>query len=368
MQENCLAKLSHLVKSKKKLSKHLESHGGILSDVDKINRIVKEIKEASGDSKEGKALRVEDFRDAESKGRWWKLGEAYNKEGLSGSGGSHDKEKKAALGAAGSCNRSGNYDDDDRIAKLAAKMKMNTPFKKKLFRILLTSFDAVEFCNSLNSLNLATADLRTTVRIVVDVCGQEKKYNKVSASSSHLCALQILFEGTYFFRANPYIILISPAKFARRSRKKYYEDILTQLLEGNKREHKMTLNLAYKDAVKDTSDNVKRARNLGTLAAKLIGLQGIDFVYAFSDVEFDKLSQSLVVFFVYLFGTMFADLSPIEVEAFAKLLNSKDAATAMEVKRFLRTFLESWKANKKGSMWRQNFKLALKNLGVAEEA
>ena len=85
----------------------------------------------------------------------------------------------------------------------------------------------------------------------------------------------------------------------------------------------MTINLSYKDSLKSL-DTPKRARNLGILASNLVGLQGLDFVYAFSDVDFGDLTPGGIVFFVYFFGTLLQELSNSEVESLALTIAKKD--------------------------------------------
>jgi len=320
MKDSCMEKLKHLVKSKKKLSKHLESHG-IITDPDRTNRIVKEVRETCGDSKEGRALKAEDFRDVEKKGRWWKLGGVYNKDGLDG-GGDETTAADSAVSSTGMA-RGGDVqlgnEEEDRITTLAKKMKMNTAFKKKVFRTLLSSFDHLEFSANVNSMNLSHKDTREVVRVVVEVCGREKKFNT------------------------------------------FYVSILRDMLEDDRKEHKMTINLSYKDSLKNL-DTSKRARNLGILAANLVGLQGLDFVYAFADVDFRALSPEEIVFFVYFFGTAFQELSISEVESLVTIIITKDKGMASDIRKFVKESLEGWKGNLKDSMWRQSYKRVLKLL------
>ena len=210
-------------------------------------------------------------------------------------------------------------DEDDRISNLAAKMKMNTAFKKKVFRVLLTSFDHLEFGASITSMNLNHKDAREVVRVVIEVCGREKKFNR------------------------------------------FYVEILKEMLEEDRKEHKMTINLSYKDSLKNL-DTAKRARNLGVLASHLVGLQGLDFVYAFADVDFAGLTPEEIVFFVYLFGTALQELSSAEVESLASTVATKDGGMAADLRKFLKDSLGDWKANVKESMWREKYKRALKIL------
>lgn len=223
------------------------------------------------------------------------------------------------MAAADAPNAQVDGESDDRIASLAKKMKMNTAFKKKIFRTLLTSFDHLEFGASINSMNLSHKDAREVVRVVIEVCGRENKFNP------------------------------------------FYLSILQSLLQEDKKEHKLTVNLAYKDNMKGL-DTVKRARNLGVLAANLVGLQGLDFVYAFADVDFANLSQEEIVFFVYFFGTALEELSTPEVEALAGTIAKKDGGMAADLRKFIKDSLGDWKGNVKESLWREKYKRALKIL------
>lgn len=236
MKENVLTKIKYLTKYKGKLAKNIQAHP-IISDVEMRKRMLKDLEEnvkTEWKIENGLGLKVDDFIHLEKRGRWWKVGEVYNKDGLNGEKKEEAKEDKV----------------EDDLDGMARKLKMTTPLRKKILGLLLGSFDAFEFHATLNSLNLNQNDMREATRVVVDVCGQEKKFNV------------------------------------------YYLNILKRMIEEEGKESKKTICLMFKDVVKDLGRNIKRARNLGRLFGECV-VGGVDFFWVGRDVEWLKPSEEV---------------------------------------------------------------------------
>ena len=233
------------------------------------------------------------------------MGEVYNKEGLDGGGGGGEE-----LAVANKV--------ESQVDVMAKKLKMTTPFRKKILGLLLGSFDAFEFHTSLNSLNLNQNDMREATRVVIDVSGQEKKFNV------------------------------------------YYCNILKRMIEDDPKESKKTICLMFKDVVKDLGGNVRRARNLGRLLGECVAA-GVDLLWAVRDAEWLRPSEEMVVFGVYCFSVIFDVLSDLDIEAFARKA-TKDRGSSDEILSFLGKFVSGWKGNVKGSEWRRKWKMCMKVL------
>ncbi|GMI03506.1 hypothetical protein TrLO_g6359 [Triparma laevis f. longispina] len=306
MKENVLTKIKYLTKYKGKLAKNIQAHP-IISDVEMRKRMLKDLEEnvkTEWKIENGLGLKVDDFIHLEKRGRWWKVGEVYNKDGLNGEKKEEAKEDKV----------------EDGLDGMARKLKMTTPLRKKILGLLLGSFDAFEFHATLNSLNLNQNDMREATRVVVDVCGQEKKFNV------------------------------------------YYLNILKRMIEEEGKESKKTICLMFKDVVKDLGGNIKRARNLGRLFGECV-VGGVDFFWVGRDVEWLKPSEEIVVFGVYCFSVVFGVFSDIEIEGFARKAR-KDRGSSDEILGFLGKFAGGWKGNVKGSEWRRKWKTCMKLMQV----
>ena len=160
-------------------------------------------------------------------------------------------------------------------------------------------------------MNLSISDARETTRVVIDVCGQEKKYNT------------------------------------------YYAEILLKMIEDDPREVRLTTCLMFKDVTKELG-TARRAKNLGLLAGRLVCDGRVDFMYSFRDVDFLNPSEEVAIFGVYLFSVLFRDWSDTELAGFAQRL-CKDRGFVDELLAFLGKFVAGWKGNVKGSEWRRKY-------------
>ena len=112
--------------------------------------------------------------------------------------------------------------------------------------------------------------------------------------------------------------------------------------------------MMFKDVTKDLG-TARRARNLGTLAGALVCDGGVDFMYAFRDVDFLTPGEETAVFGVYLFSVLFAEWSEGELAAFVGRL-CRDRGYADEILSFLGKFVAGWKGNEEGSEFRRRYR------------
>jgi nucleolar MIF4G domain-containing protein 1 len=120
-------------------------------------------------------LKLDDILNAESKGRWWKVGASWagNQHTLNESGAEGDLTNVPKL------NVSPLSKEDATLLKLAAKSRMNTDVRRAIFCIMMGSADCEDSFEKLVRTGMLKGRTeRETVRVLMECCGNEKSYNK----------------------------------------------------------------------------------------------------------------------------------------------------------------------------------------------
>ena len=119
---------------------------------------------------------LEDFRAAETKGKWWLVGAAWSRDPLVERMEDSKRESKRQGG------------DTNALSKLAKKQGMNTDIRRSIFIVLMSSDvcptrarylqgflklgqDYVDACERLAQLKLTEIQQREVVRVLVNCCG-----------------------------------------------------------------------------------------------------------------------------------------------------------------------------------------------------
>ncbi|KAL3911225.1 MAG: hypothetical protein SGARI_001745 [Bacillariaceae sp.] len=120
-------------------------------------------------------ISLEDILNAETKGRWWKVGASWVGNQYRFSEGSDDQgndDNAASESAAGD-------GEDAHLLKLADKLRMNTDRKRAIFCIIMGGSDCEDTFEKLcRSSMLQNRSERDAVRVLLECCGHEKSYNK----------------------------------------------------------------------------------------------------------------------------------------------------------------------------------------------
>ncbi|TFK50018.1 ARM repeat-containing protein [Heliocybe sulcata] len=107
---------------------------------------------------------LKDLHAAESKGKWWLVGAAWNGNPLVDRLDNAPQEPRKER-------------SDNVLLKLARKQGMNTDIRRSIFVVLMSSEDYLDACERLAQLNLTEVQQREIVRVVLHCCGKEKAYN-----------------------------------------------------------------------------------------------------------------------------------------------------------------------------------------------
>jgi nucleolar MIF4G domain-containing protein 1 len=136
----------------------------------------------SGSRSSDSSLRIslDDIQNAETKGRWWKVGASWAGSQHSYSDGNVDeknspgnsKARRSKESSAGSA-------EEEKLLKLAAKYRMNTDIRRSIFCIIMGSADCDDsFEKLVRGGMLKNRAERETARVLMECCGNEKSYNK----------------------------------------------------------------------------------------------------------------------------------------------------------------------------------------------
>lgn len=148
----------------------------------------------SGEFQTTSAQRVtlKDILDAETKGRFWKVGAKWigNQHQYIGIG-SHEKDD---LDSYNDNEKSEENMDEEtkKLMKLAEKYRMNSDVRRLAFRIIMGSSDFEEAFERLTRSDLLkNRTERETARVLMECCGHEKAFNKYYAHlAARICEFQ----------------------------------------------------------------------------------------------------------------------------------------------------------------------------------
>ena len=224
-------------------------------------------------------VRLADFLNAEAIGRWWKAGAAWTgRRDGGGDAGVHRDRNAAAVGTDneqtdGRGSRAVS-NEHTQLLLLAKKMRMNTPVRRDVFVVMMSSSDAIDAYERLVRLDLRGKQDREIVRVLVECCAQEKAYNQ------------------------------------------FYFDLACILCEQN-RQHRASLQFAFWDIMKTlSSDNFtdRRAMNVSRLLGGLVAKFHIS-MSILKIVDMSELTQRMTLFLATFFLSLFSSQVRAELQS-----------------------------------------------------
>jgi nucleolar MIF4G domain-containing protein 1 len=298
----------------------------------KLRKVLGRIKSLAAKSNTAKtsseaSLRIslKDILDAESRGRWWKVGASWAGNQYRFSDGSKGPNNEDDVKES----NDKNSEQDEELLKLASKFRMNTDRKRGIFCIIMGGADCEDVFEKLcRSSMLQNKGERDTVRVLLECCGNEKSYNK------------------------------------------FYGHLADRICEYQP-QSKFSLQLAYWDAFKqfDTMD-ARKAANLAKLLLHLVTKHTIRLMAVLKaiDVSDGDMEETSMLF---LSSILEHYEDPSQAKAlFASTPSKKEDSTREEQDEGIRAsllvfFLETLKAspkNEKGSRFRKNYRAVIKEL------
>ena len=120
-------------------------------------------------------IKLKDILEAESKGRWWKIGASW--EGNQYKLNDADENRGGARQTDESLSAE-DKEEESRLLKLAAKYRMNTDVRRSIFCIIMGSADYEDAFEKLVKAGmLKNKTERDTARVLMECCGNEKNFN-----------------------------------------------------------------------------------------------------------------------------------------------------------------------------------------------
>jgi nucleolar MIF4G domain-containing protein 1 len=268
------------------------------ADVKKLRRWLGSMKTVLGSKSSGDScLRVtlSDLLNADTRGRWWKAGASW--------AGNQSGGETLSEGSRVQHNTVVNLreDEEQKLLKIAARMKLNTSTRKSIFLVIMSSRDVNDAFERLARMELKGKQDRDIVRVITECCGREKSYNA------------------------------------------FYSE-LANLLCSHNRQFKTTLQFSFWDTFKAFGDEEltdRRATNLARMMAHLV----CSFQLPLSVIKpidmSQQLSESATLFLATFFMAIFASDVPEDSfqSIFDRVATTKDFAAVRDaVILFLRQY------------------------------
>jgi nucleolar MIF4G domain-containing protein 1 len=281
-------------------------------------------------------ISLDDILNAETKGRWWKVGASWVGNQYRFSEGSNQEIENSPADL--SSKTPVDHGEDEQLLKIATKLRMNTDRKRAIFCIIMGGTDCEDTFEKLcRSSMLQNRSERDAVRVLMECCGHEKTYNK------------------------------------------FYGHLAERICEYQP-QSKFSLQLAYWDAFKqfDTM-GPRKAANLAKLLFHLVTThQTLKLLPVIKtiDVSDDEMDETALIFLTILFSSILEHFDdPSEAKAlFARHIphrseeglekqdDDQDEGIHAGLLVFFMETLKSSPKNKKGSKFRKNFKAVVKEL------
>jgi nucleolar MIF4G domain-containing protein 1 len=194
---------------------------------------------------------LNDLLLAENRGRWWRAGAAW----VGRDKGNDAPEEEGRKEYTSSVSR-----EQAKLLALAQKMRMNTPLRRDIFVVMMSSSDALDAFERLSRLDLKGKQDREILRVVLECCGQEKTYNE------------------------------------------FYSELASLLCEHN-RQHKTTLQFSVWDAFKTLEDEQfsnRRAINLARMLSHLVAKFRLS-LSVLKVIDMSTISDRMVLFLATFF-------------------------------------------------------------------
>jgi nucleolar MIF4G domain-containing protein 1 len=305
----------------------------------KLRKVLGRIKSTAATSNKGKtssesSLRIslQDILNAETKGRWWKVGASWVGNQYRFTDG--EDGEKAPETKDGKKESSGKESEhDEKLMRLASKLRMNTDRKRAIFCIIMGGTDCEDAFEKLcRGSFLQNRTERDTVRVLMECCGNEKSFNK------------------------------------------FYGHLASRICEFQP-QCKFSFQLAFWDAYKHF-DCARKAANLAKLLFHLVAVdQALKPLTAIKTIDMseDEIDETALIFLTIFLSSIFDYFDdPHQVNAMFTSHHVKKGETGGEEEEeegnqasllvFLLETLKASPKNKKGSKFRKNFKAAVQAL------
>ena len=287
-------------------------------------------------------IKLQDIREIETKGRWWKVGAKWRGNQFQDNGTPPENDSNAS-GTSSRGKQDSSTKEEDALFALASKYRMNSDLRRSIFFVLTGSSDCEDAFEKLVRGGMLKGKAeRDTIRVLTECCSQEDNYNP------------------------------------------YYAHLARRICDYQPN-CKFTLRLTYYDAYKQfNSMTDRKAANLAKLLAHLLAdgqCLNLSMLKAI-DIDGEDMPENAVIFLMVLFTALFDSFEdPLQIKHIFEIgmpppkkrkgrkdLESGSESLAVDdsdaLKRslsiFLLQYLKSSPKNAKKSSFRANFKAAVK--------
>ena len=282
-------------------------------------------------------ITLQDILNAETNGRWWKVGACWVGNQYPHKGDDYDSNDEAEKATRSRAQADLEANDEEEMLKLASKHRMNTDVRRSIFCIIMGSADCDDaFEKLVRAGMLKNRSERDTVRVLTECCGNEKAFNP------------------------------------------FYSHLAARICDYQP-QCKFTFQLSFWDTFKQFDTlKLRKAANLAKLLFHLVAVHRSLKVNVLKviDMSPDTMPESASIFLTIFFSSIFdtfddpadvAQLFPRERPSSAMgsdlpMENTEESNDGLResLSVFFLQMLKSSPKNKKNSKFRANFKAAVK--------
>ena len=194
LQKSDNSRLSYLLESLAELNsnKSKRVQNPIHSHVQDQRKWIGNVKSTrDGISSTDSCLRVtlDDLLHADKRGRWWRTSASWQR-----------PEENVTITVTKNDPIQLLSQEDEKLNKIAKKLRFSTTTRKSIFTILMTSRDVHDAHERIIRLGLKGKQDREIILVIIECCGNEKQFNQFYVELSYiLCAQNRQFKTTFLF-------------------------------------------------------------------------------------------------------------------------------------------------------------------------
>ncbi len=188
------SRLSYLLESltelnsnkSKRVQNPIHSH---IQDLRKWIGSVKSIRDSTSSTDACLRVTLDDLLNADKRGRWWRTSASWQR-----------AEENASIIVTKNDSIQLLSQEEEKLNKIAKKLRFNTTTRKNIFTILMTSRDIHDAHERIIRLGLKGKQDREIILVIIECCGNEKQFNQFYVELSYiLCAQNRQFKTTFLF-------------------------------------------------------------------------------------------------------------------------------------------------------------------------
>ncbi len=170
----------------KRVQNPIQSH---IQELRKWLGSIKSLRDSTSSNDACLRVTLDDLLNADKRGRWWRTSASWQRSDENSNAKAIKEDSIQSVSK-----------EDEKLNKIAKKLRFNTATRKNIFIILMTSRDIHDAHERIIRLGLKGKQDREIIQVIIECCGNEKQFNQFYVELSFiLCAQNRQFKTTFLY-------------------------------------------------------------------------------------------------------------------------------------------------------------------------